>query len=87
MKSGDADRSARDLLTPGDTRALHRVLRDVHVPRFALETTSVRRCAPNDTSVPRLVRERILDHLASKDVSLEAHTAADMRCISSLFKI
>ena len=95
MRSDVADRSARVRLIPEDTRAPRRVRRDVHdLPlaqkdardlRPALEVVSVHRRAPNVTSVPRLVRERVRDHLAAKDVSLEAHTAADMRCISSLF--
>ncbi len=95
-KSDVADRSARVRLIPEDTRAPRRVRRDVHElpltrkdtrdPHPAPEVVSVHRRAPNVTSVPRLVRERIRDHLAAKDVSLEAHTAADMRCISISFE-
>ncbi len=96
MKSEDACRSARDRLFPGDTRAPHRTLRDGHILRLAqedarvhhsaLETARVPRCAPNDTNVPRLVRVRTRDSLTAKDVSLEAHTAADTRCTSCPLK-
>ena len=91
------DRSAHDRLVPDgihapshaprDTQDLPLARRDAHDPHPALEVVYVPSCARNDTSVPHLVRERVRDRPAAKDVSLEAHTAADMRCISSLFKI
>ncbi len=96
MKSDVADGSARVHLTPEGTRAPRRVRRDVRDHPLAqkdardlrpgLEVVSDPHRAPNVASVPRLVRKRVRDRLAAKDVNLAVHTAADMHCISSSLK-
>ena len=92
MRNDVADGSARVHLTPEGTRAPRRIRRDVrdrplaqkdaHDLRPGLEVVSDPHRAPTVTSILRLVRKRVRDHLAAKDVNLEVHTAADMRCTS-----